>query len=58
MGLTLDNVLLTGDIPVMARILDDSVEGKKMTAPGISTDRIDRLYDITFAKFAERGCEP
>jgi galactokinase/mevalonate kinase-like predicted kinase len=30
------------------------VEGKKMTTPGISTDRIDRLYD-TFVNGALAG---
>jgi galactokinase/mevalonate kinase-like predicted kinase len=49
------NVLLASDIPAMARMLDDSVGGKKMTAPGISTDRIDRLYDITFVSAALTG---
>jgi galactokinase/mevalonate kinase-like predicted kinase len=42
------NVLLAGDIPALARVLDDSSKAKKMIPPAISTDRIDQLYDVTF----------
>ena len=49
------NALLAGDIPAMAQILDDSWKAKKMTAPGISTDRIDRLYDVAVANGALAG---
>jgi D-glycero-alpha-D-manno-heptose-7-phosphate kinase len=47
--------LLAGDIREMARILDDSWKAKQMTAAGISTDRIDRLYDVAFGSGALAG---
>lgn len=51
----MENVLLTGDIPMMAGIFRRLVEGEKMTAPGISTDRIDQLYDVTFVNGVPAG---
>jgi D-glycero-alpha-D-manno-heptose-7-phosphate kinase len=51
-AIEMKNALLAGDIPAMAKLLDDSWKAKKMTAPGISTDRIDQLYDIAFANGA------
>ncbi len=49
------NALLAGDIRAMARILDASWKAKKMTATGISTDRIERLYDVAVANGALAG---
>jgi D-glycero-alpha-D-manno-heptose-7-phosphate kinase len=49
------NALLAGDIPAMARILDTSWQAKKATASGISTDRIEHLYDVAFANGALAG---
>ena len=54
-AIEMKNSLLAGDIPAMAKILDDSWEAKKMTAPGISTDRIDQLYDAAFTNGALAG---
>ena len=54
-AIEMKNALLAGDIPVMAKILDDSWKAKKMTAPGISTDRIDQLYDAAFTNGALAG---
>ena len=45
-AIEMKNALLAGDIQEMARILDDSWKAKKMTASGISTDRIDELYNV------------
>ena len=39
----------------MARILRDSWEAKKMTAPGISTGRIEQLCNVAFANGALAG---
>jgi D-glycero-alpha-D-manno-heptose-7-phosphate kinase len=49
------NALLAGGIPAMAEILDNSRKAKKLTAPGISTDRIDQLYDVACANAALAG---
>jgi D-glycero-alpha-D-manno-heptose-7-phosphate kinase len=46
------NARLPGDTRAMARILDDSWKVEQMSAPGISTDRIDRLCDVAFASGA------
>jgi D-glycero-alpha-D-manno-heptose-7-phosphate kinase len=54
-AIEMKNALLAGDIPAMAKLLDDSWKAKRMTAPGISTDRIDQLYDIAFANGALAG---
>ena len=54
-AIEMKNALLAGDIPAMAQILDDSWKAKKMTAPGISTDRIDQLYDVAVANGALAG---
>jgi len=54
-AIEMKNALLAGDIPAMAKILDDSWKAKKMTAPGISTDRIDQLYDAAIANGALAG---
>jgi D-glycero-alpha-D-manno-heptose-7-phosphate kinase len=54
-AIEMKNALLAGDIHAMARILDDSWKAKKMTAPGISTDRIDQLYDVAVANGALAG---
>ena len=49
------NALLAGDVRAMARILDNSWSAKKMTAPGISTDKIDQLCEVAFANGALAG---
>jgi D-glycero-alpha-D-manno-heptose-7-phosphate kinase len=54
-AIEMKNALLAGDIYGMAQILDDSWKAKKMTAPGISTDRIDQLYDVAVANGALAG---
>lgn len=54
-AIQMKNALLAGNIPAMAEILDNSWKAKKMTAPGISTDRIDQLYDVAFANGALAG---
>jgi D-glycero-alpha-D-manno-heptose-7-phosphate kinase len=47
--------LLRGDIPGMATILNRSWEAKKLTADGISTDRIETLRQTAFASGAIGG---
>jgi D-glycero-alpha-D-manno-heptose-7-phosphate kinase len=54
-AIEMKHALLVGDIFAMARILDASWRAKKMTAPGISTDRIDQLYDVAFTNGALAG---
>jgi D-glycero-alpha-D-manno-heptose-7-phosphate kinase len=54
-AIEMKNALLAGDIRAMARILDDSWKAKQMTAPGISTDRIDQFCDVAFASGALAG---
>ncbi len=47
--------LLRGEIPHMAKILNRSWAAKKRTASGISTGRIEELYDLAFASGAIGG---
>jgi D-glycero-alpha-D-manno-heptose-7-phosphate kinase len=47
--------LLRGQIPRMADILNRSWEAKKRTASGISTGRIEALYELAFAHGAIGG---
>ena len=47
--------LLRGQIPRMADILNRSWEAKKRTASGISTGRIETMYDLAFAHGAIGG---
>jgi D-glycero-alpha-D-manno-heptose-7-phosphate kinase len=47
--------LLRGEIPHMAEILNRSWAAKKRTASGISTGRIETLYDLAFANGAIGG---
>jgi D-glycero-alpha-D-manno-heptose-7-phosphate kinase len=54
-AIEMKHALLAGDISAMARILDASWRAKKMTAPGITTDRIDQLYDVAFTNGALAG---
>src|SRR5215831_15503485 len=54
-AIEMKNALLAGDIHSMAQILGDSWKAKKMTAPGISTDQIDRLYEVAVANGALAG---
>ena len=54
-AIEMKNALLVGDISAMAGILDASWRAKKATAPGISTDRIDQLYDVAFGNGALAG---
>ena len=54
-AVAMKNALLIGDFNGMARILDDSWAAKKLTASGISNDRIERLCEIAFANGARAG---
>jgi D-glycero-alpha-D-manno-heptose-7-phosphate kinase len=54
-AIAMKNALLVGDVDEMARILDDSWAAKKLTAPGVSTERIDRLCKVAFANGALAG---
>ena len=54
-AIEMKTALLAGDIRAMARILDNSWKAKQMTAAGISTDRIDGLYDLAFERGALAG---
>jgi len=54
-AIEMKTALLAGDIQAMARVLDDSWKAKQMTAAGISTDRIDGLYDVAFERGALAG---
>jgi D-glycero-alpha-D-manno-heptose-7-phosphate kinase len=47
--------LLRGEIPRMAAILNRSWEAKQRTASGISTGRIEELYELAFANGAIGG---
>ena len=47
--------LLRGEIPRMASILNRSWAAKKRTASGISTGRIEQLYDLAFSHGAIGG---
>lgn len=47
--------LLRGEIGRMATILNRSWEAKKLTAAGISTGRIEELFDLAFAHGATGG---
>ena len=47
--------LLRGEIPRMAEILNRSWQAKKRTASGISTGRIETLYELAFANGAIGG---
>ncbi len=49
------DALLRGEIPRMAAILNRSWAAKKRTATGISTGRIETLYDLAFANGAIGG---
>ena len=54
-AVAMKNALLVGDVDAMARILDDSWAAKKLTAPGVSTERIDQLSKVAFANGALAG---
>jgi len=54
-AIAMKNALLVGDIDGMAQILDDSWAAKKLTAPGVSNERIDRLCKVAFANGALAG---
>jgi D-glycero-alpha-D-manno-heptose-7-phosphate kinase len=54
-AIAMRDALLLGDIEAMARVLADSWQAKKITASGISTDRIERLCEIAFANGALAG---
>jgi len=47
--------LVGGDIAAMARILSDSWKSKKLTADGVSNDRVDRLCEVAAAHKALAG---
>jgi D-glycero-alpha-D-manno-heptose-7-phosphate kinase len=54
-ALEMKEALLRGQIPRMADILNRSWRAKKRTASGISTGRIESLYDLAFANGAIGG---
>lgn len=54
-AIDMKHALLRGDISAMATILNRSWEAKKRTAAGISTGRIEELYDLAFANGAIGG---
>jgi D-glycero-alpha-D-manno-heptose-7-phosphate kinase len=54
-AIEMKEALLRGQISRMATILNRSWEAKKQTASGISTGRIEELYDLAFATGAIGG---
>jgi galactokinase/mevalonate kinase-like predicted kinase len=54
-AVAMKNALLLGDIIQMADILEDSWAARKLTAPGVSNDRIERLHKVAFANRALAG---
>jgi D-glycero-alpha-D-manno-heptose-7-phosphate kinase len=54
-SVAMKNALLTGDIVGMAHLLSDSWAAKKLTASGVSNQRIDQLCDIASAHGALAG---
>ncbi len=54
-AVAMKNALLLGDIKGMAGVLNDSWTAKKLTASGVSTDRIDQLCEVAFANGALAG---
>jgi len=54
-AIEMKNALLAGDVRAMARILADSWQAKKLTAAGITTDRIEALCGLAFANGALAG---
>jgi D-glycero-alpha-D-manno-heptose-7-phosphate kinase len=54
-AIEMKEALLRGEIPRMASILNRSWAAKKRTASGISTGRIEQLYDLAFAHGAIGG---
>ncbi len=54
-AMEMKEALLRGQIPRMADILNRSWEAKKRTASGISTGRIETLYELAFANGAIGG---
>jgi D-glycero-alpha-D-manno-heptose-7-phosphate kinase len=54
-AIEMKEALLRGEIPRMATILNRSWQAKQRTASGISTGRIEELYDLAFAQGAIGG---
>lgn len=54
-AIAMKNALLVGDMDGMARILEDSWAAKKLTALGVSNERIDRLCRVAFDNGALAG---
>ncbi len=54
-AMEMKEALLRGEIPRMASILNRSWAAKKRTASGISTGRIEQLYDLAFSHGAIGG---
>jgi D-glycero-alpha-D-manno-heptose-7-phosphate kinase len=54
-ALDMRQALVRGDVAHMATILNRSWQAKKQTAQGISTERIEQLYDAAFAAGALGG---
>src|SRR5439155_4077831 len=54
-AIAMKNALLLGDIEAVADILTDSWGAKKLTASGITTDRMEHLCEVAFAHGALAG---
>jgi D-glycero-alpha-D-manno-heptose-7-phosphate kinase len=54
-ALEMKQALLRGEIQAMAGILNRSWAAKKQTAAGISTGRIEELYEVAFRNGASGG---
>lgn len=54
-AIEMKQALLLGDVETMARVLNQSWKAKKATAAGISTDRIDELFDLAIGAGALGG---
>lgn len=54
-AMEMKRLLFSGDVPSMARLLNESWVAKKATASGISTGRIDQLYEFGLAHGALGG---
>lgn len=54
-AMEMKRLLFNGDIPGMAKLLNESWIAKKATASGISTGRIDELYEFALANGALGG---
>ncbi len=54
-AIEMKRALLVGSIPRMAEIMNDSWKAKQATATGVSTARIDELFDVAMKSGAQAG---